>query len=118
MPTRGTRPVSRRLARLRPAILSLSPTGRSKGLPGYSRGERPNDARWLPGGAGAVKTMVSGLRIGVDGGCWLNRRGYGRYVRSLLSALARRDDGDRYILFLDRETAAAADLPASFERVV
>jgi glycosyltransferase involved in cell wall biosynthesis len=61
---------------------------------------------------------LSGLRIGLDGGCWLNRRGYGRYARSLLSALAQRDDGDRYVLFLDRETAAAPDLPASFERVV
>jgi len=61
---------------------------------------------------------VSGLRIGVDGGCWLNRRGYGRYARSLLSALAQRADGDRYVLFLDRETAAAPDLPPNFERVV
>ena len=64
------------------------------------------------------ETTLSGLRIGVDGGCWLNRRGYGRYTRSLLSALAQRDDGDRYVLFLDRETAAASDLPANFERVV
>lgn len=58
------------------------------------------------------------LRIGIDGGCWLNRRGYGRYARSLLSALERREDGDRYFLFVDRETAKAPDLPARFEKVV
>lgn len=34
--------------------------------------------------------------IGIDGRCWLNRRGYGRYTRNLLKALARRDDEDRY----------------------
>ena len=58
------------------------------------------------------------LRIGIDGGCWLNRRGYGRYTRSLLAALAKRDDGDQYILFIDRETAAAPDLPPRFEQVI
>ena len=58
------------------------------------------------------------LRIGIDGGCWLNRRGYGRYTRSLLSALANREDGDHYLLFVDCETARASDLPPGFERVV
>jgi len=62
--------------------------------------------------------MAAGLRIGLDGGCWPNRRGYGRYVRSLLGALARREDEDRYLLFLDRETAPSADIPARFERIV
>jgi len=54
----------------------------------------------------------------VDGGCWLNRRGYGRYARSLLKALADRNDGDEYILFVDPETARDPDLPLSFETVV
>jgi glycosyltransferase involved in cell wall biosynthesis len=58
-----------------------------------------------------------GLRVGVDGACWSNRRGYGRYARSLLAALARRGDGDRYVLFVDPETARAS-LPAGLERVV
>jgi glycosyltransferase involved in cell wall biosynthesis len=61
---------------------------------------------------------VRGLQIGLDGGCWLNRRGYGRYARSLLSALARREDGDRYLLFVDPETAHAPDLPARFDKVI
>lgn len=58
------------------------------------------------------------LRIGVDGACWRNRRGYGRYTRSLLSALARQPDGDRYVLFLDPETAGAVDLPPGVDTVV
>jgi glycosyltransferase involved in cell wall biosynthesis len=58
------------------------------------------------------------LRIGIDGSCWLNRRGYGRYTRSLLSALSQRADRDHYVLFVDPETAAAPDLPAVFEKVV
>lgn len=61
---------------------------------------------------------MGSLRIGLDGGCWLNRRGYGRYARGLLSALAWRRDGDRYLLFVDPETARAPDLPSGFERVV
>ena len=58
------------------------------------------------------------MRIGIDGGCWLNRRGYGRYARSLLRALADRHDGDEYVLFVDSETARDPTLPPSFETVV
>ncbi len=48
----------------------------------------------------------------------LNRRGYGRYARSLLSALARQEDEDRYFLFVDPETAEAVDLPIRFEKII
>ena len=58
-----------------------------------------------------------GLRIGIDGGCWSNWRGYGRYTRNLLSALATRDDGNEYLMFMDRESAAANDLPPGFKAV-
>ena len=58
------------------------------------------------------------LRVGIDGGCWLNRRGYGRYARSLLKALARQDDGIRYVLFVDPLTARELDLPPGFDTVV
>ena len=57
------------------------------------------------------------MRIGIDGGAWLNRRGYGRFARSLLGALARRDDGDRYLLFVDPVTGRQPDLPAGFQTV-
>jgi len=58
------------------------------------------------------------VRIGIDGGCWLNRRGYGRYARSLLKAIASRNDGDKYVLFVDPETARDPSLPPCFETVV
>ena len=61
---------------------------------------------------------LRGLRIGIDGGCWSNWRGYGRYTRNLLSALAARDDGNEYLMFMDRESAAANDLPTGFKAVV
>lgn len=59
-----------------------------------------------------------GLRIGIDGGCWSNWRGYGRYTRNLLSALAARDEGNEYLMFMDAESAAANDLPPGFRMVV
>jgi glycosyltransferase involved in cell wall biosynthesis len=59
------------------------------------------------------------LRIGVDGSCWLNRRGYGRYTRNLLSAMARlAPTEERYYLLIDPDTARSSDLPARFEKVV
>jgi glycosyltransferase involved in cell wall biosynthesis len=58
------------------------------------------------------------MRIGIDGGCWLNRRGYGRYTRGLLTALARHDGDDEYFIFVDQETARAPDLPTRFRKVV
>lgn len=65
-----------------------------------------------------VNNSSRGLRIGLDGACWINRRGYGRYTRGLLSALARREDGDRYFIFVDPATAEDASLPTSFEQVI
>ena len=43
------------------------------------------------------------MHIGIDGGCWANRRGYGRFLRELLEAVARRDSSNRYSVFLDPE---------------
>jgi glycosyltransferase involved in cell wall biosynthesis len=58
------------------------------------------------------------LRVGIDGSAWTDRRGIGRYTRSLLTALAQRSDPHRYVLFVDVQTARATDLPAAFETVV
>lgn len=41
------------------------------------------------------------MRIGIDGGCWGNRRGYGRFLREILAALGRRDTTNEYVVFLD-----------------
>lgn len=42
------------------------------------------------------------LHVGVDATSWSNERGFGRFTRSLLAALAVRDSGFRYTLLFDR----------------
>lgn len=41
------------------------------------------------------------MRIGIDGGCWSNRRGYGRFARELIAAVIRRDTTNEYVLLLE-----------------
>lgn len=50
------------------------------------------------------------MRVGIDGGCWANRRGYGRFLRELMEALAGRDDLTEYTIFLDSEGWESFDL--------
>lgn len=42
------------------------------------------------------------IHVGVDATCWINDRGYGRFTRSLLTALAARKGEFRYTLVFDR----------------
>ena len=59
---------------------------------------------------GPLRVEPSPLRVGIDGTCLGTARGYGRFLRELLPPLARQA-GDRTLtLFLDRTTAAGADL--------
>src|SRR5215469_448370 len=44
------------------------------------------------------------MRIGVDATCWSNRRGYGRFTRSLLRALLEVDQRNHYTFFVDYES--------------
>lgn len=54
------------------------------------------------------------MKIGVDGSCWTNKRGYGRYTRELVRALLQVDTRNQYRLFLDAQTAQQChDLPFS-----
>jgi glycosyltransferase involved in cell wall biosynthesis len=57
------------------------------------------------------------MRIGVDGGCWGNRRGYGRYLREILAALGRVDRDNEYVLFLDPPAFDAFAIPGPFRRL-
>jgi glycosyltransferase involved in cell wall biosynthesis len=50
------------------------------------------------------------MHIGIDGGCWNNRRGYGRFFRELVDALERNDACNRYTVFLDPQSYR--DFPA------
>jgi alpha-1,3-rhamnosyl/mannosyltransferase len=46
---------------------------------------------------------VSGsIHVGVDATSWPNERGFGRFTRSIIRALASRDTGFRYTLLFDR----------------
>ena len=42
------------------------------------------------------------MRIGIDGGSWSNRRGYGRFLREMAKALSACSIDHQYVLFLDR----------------
>lgn len=59
------------------------------------------------------------MRIGVDGTCWANGRGYGRFIRHLLPAMVRQAPEDEFIFFLDSASAQALDLDGpNLHRVV
>ena len=47
----------------------------------------------------AVPNLIS---VCVDATSWTNDRGFGRFTRKLLGALAERDTGFRYTLLFDR----------------
>jgi glycosyltransferase involved in cell wall biosynthesis len=55
------------------------------------------------------------MRIGIDGGCWTNRRGYGRYLRELVAALALVDRRNQYVIFLDSGADRSEAWPPPFE---
>jgi glycosyltransferase involved in cell wall biosynthesis len=58
------------------------------------------------------------MRIGIDGSCLSNRRGFGRFARSLLDAIARQPTSHDYTVFVDRPSAGAVTIPARFDRVL
>ncbi|MBW8041911.1 MAG: glycosyltransferase family 4 protein [Planctomycetes bacterium] len=58
------------------------------------------------------------MRVGIDVTCWCNQRGFGRFTRELVTALVSLPSEDEYVLFADRQTAEAADLPESCRVVI
>src|SRR5579863_5865344 len=58
------------------------------------------------------------MRIGVDGSCLSNRRGFGRFARRLLEALSRQPSAHRFTVFIDRPSADEVEVPELFDRVV
>jgi glycosyltransferase involved in cell wall biosynthesis len=58
------------------------------------------------------------MKIGIDGSCLSNRRGFGRFARQLLSALAKQPGGHQFTVFVDGPSATTVEVPAPFERVV
>lgn len=58
------------------------------------------------------------MRIGIDATCWSNGRGFGRFARELLTAVARLNTGDEFVLLSDRQTAAEATFPPGWRVLV
>ena len=60
------------------------------------------------------------MRIGIDGSCLANRRGFGRFTRKSLEALAEVPSGHDFVVFVDRpsEAISGRHVPGRFERVV
>jgi glycosyltransferase involved in cell wall biosynthesis len=58
------------------------------------------------------------MRIGIDGGCLANRRGFGRFARKILQALAELDHPHHFVVILDEPSRSEVTLPDSFERII
>jgi glycosyltransferase involved in cell wall biosynthesis len=55
------------------------------------------------------------MRVGIDATGWVNRRGYGRFARNAISRLVELDPETTYVLYIDEESAASANLPSAAE---
>lgn len=55
------------------------------------------------------------MRIGIDGGCLSNHRGFGRYARWALEALAESGSGHELVVILDKTSADSVRVPAGVE---
>ena len=59
------------------------------------------------------------MRIGIDGGSWTNRRGYGRFLQEMAKALSESAERHEYVMFLDAAGAGCFKPLRGFEtRVV
>ena len=58
------------------------------------------------------------MRIGFDGSCLSNRRGFGRFSRLLLESLARRPGRHQLVVVIDRPSEPAVTIPEGCDRVV
>lgn len=58
------------------------------------------------------------MRIGIDGACLANRRGFGRFARQMVEALAKAGSGHEFVVFVDGPSAVSVSLPEGMERVV
>jgi glycosyltransferase involved in cell wall biosynthesis len=58
------------------------------------------------------------MRIGIDGSCLSNRRGFGRFARRLVEALSVQPSRHQFCVFIDRPSAELVEIPDAFDRVV
>ena len=58
------------------------------------------------------------MRIGIDGGCLANRRGFGRFAREIVRALAEANSRHEFVVFLDRPSADRVVIPQAMATVL
>ncbi|HEV3163485.1 MAG TPA: glycosyltransferase family 1 protein [Isosphaeraceae bacterium] len=58
------------------------------------------------------------MRIGIDGACLANRRGFGRFARLLLAALAEAPSSHEFLVFVDRPSLDSVQVPQRFATCV
>ena len=58
------------------------------------------------------------MRIGVDGACLANRRGFGRFARQVVAALAKANSSHEFVVFVDRPSVASVNVPEGMNTVV
>jgi glycosyltransferase involved in cell wall biosynthesis len=58
------------------------------------------------------------MRIGFDGSCLSNRRGFGRFSRLLLDALAHRPHPHQIVVVIDRRSVCSVTIPEGLDRIV
>jgi glycosyltransferase involved in cell wall biosynthesis len=57
------------------------------------------------------------MRIGIDGACLANRRGFGRFARQVVEALAKADSLHEFVVFVDRPSLENVCIPDRMETV-
>lgn len=58
------------------------------------------------------------MRIGIDGGCLANRRGFGRFAREMVRSLAEAGSEHHFVVYLDRPSAERVTVPAGMETIL
>ena len=58
------------------------------------------------------------MRIGIDGTCLSNRRGFGRFARQMVAALGRAESTDEFAVIIDRPSIDSSLIPDGFETIV
>ena len=57
------------------------------------------------------------MRIGIDGGCLANRRGFGRFARQTLAALGDAGSAHEFAVLVDRPSLDVVRVPERFETI-
>ena len=57
------------------------------------------------------------MRIGIDGACLSNRRGFGRFARKMVEALGNAATNHQFVVFVDRPSVGQVAIPETMQTV-